>query len=250
VNRPDPEPESAEADLAPRPDTQAIDDSALIRNAVLVQPEPGRPLMALILADPGLPMTERLALAARPLPFTVALNPMDPTAPEAAALYLENGKEVLLIASGLPSGATASDVEVTFSAHFAALPQAAGVIDLPRDGFTRNAVLMGDVMQVVARDGHGLVTFAGGLGNPGRAAEAAGIRHTEVFRVLDTAEDSPFTIRRFLDRAVFQATQIGQVVVYGEASSPGLLEALDMWQSEGRVDQVALVPVSGILLSE
>lgn len=250
LRRSDAELDSPETDFAPRPAEAALDDSALIRNAVLVQPDPGRALMALVLADPGLPMAERLALAARALPFTVALNPLDPTAPEAAAMYLENGKEVFLMASGLPAGATASDVEVTFSTHFATLPQAAGVIDLPRDGFTRNARLMGDVMQVVGREGYGLVTFAGGLGNPDRAAEAAGIRHTQVFRFLDATEESPFTIRRFLDRAVFQGTQMGQVVVYGEASSPGLLQALDMWQSEGRVDQVALVPVSAILLAD
>jgi polysaccharide deacetylase 2 family uncharacterized protein YibQ len=204
--------------------------------------------MALVLNDPGLPQAAREELAARALPFSVALNPMDPTAADAAKLYRAMGKEVFLLAAGLPDRATATDVDVTLSAYFSALPEAAGLIDLPRDGAIRNARLLGDVLQVVARDGHGLITFAGGLGQAARAAAAAGVPHAEVFRVLDPSDESPFTIRRFLDRAVFQASQLGQVVVYGEASNDAMLEALDLWQTEGRADQVALVPASRILL--
>jgi uncharacterized protein len=236
---------------APAPDEAALEAplSALVRNAATADGVTGAPLMALVLNDPGLPQDARLALAARAIPFSVALNPMDPTAAEAATLYRAMGKEVFLLAAGLPDRATATDVDVTLSAYFTAVPEAAGLIDLPRDGAVRNARLLADVLQVVARDGHGMITFAGGLGQAARAAAAAGVPHAEVFRVLDPSDESPFTIRRFLDRAVFQASQLGQVVVYGEASNDAMLQALDLWQAEGRADQVALVPASRILLA-
>jgi uncharacterized protein len=234
----------------PEPDAVAPDVPlpALVRNAAAVDMVASAPLMALVLNDPGLSQDARLGLAARSIPFSVALNPMDPTAPEAATLYRAMGKEVFLMAAGLPDRASAADVDVTLSAYFATVPDAAGLIDLPREGAVRNARLLGDVLQVVARDGHGMITFAGGLGQATRAAAAAGVAHAEVFRVLDSGDQSPFTIRRFLDRAVFQASQLGQVIVYGEASNDAMLQALDLWQAEGRADQVALVPASTILL--
>lgn len=229
-------------------DLPSVPTTGLARNAAQADIIPGTPLMALVLNDPGMSATARAALAAIALPFSVVVNPMDPTAADAAKLYRDAGKEVYLLAAGLPDRATASDVDVTLSAHFSTVPLAAGLIDLPRDGVVRNARLLGDVLQVVARDGHGLITFAGGLGQAVRSAAAAGVAHTEVFRVLDQSDESPFTIRRFLDRAVFQATQLGQVVVFGEASNDAMLEALDLWMADGRADQVSMVPASAILL--
>ncbi|WFE76433.1 divergent polysaccharide deacetylase family protein [Roseinatronobacter sp. S2] len=225
----------------------AIAPSALERNAIAVGAPDGA-LMAIVLNDPGLPMPLRRALAARDTVFTVALNPMDPSATEAAELYHQAGKEVLILANGIPAGATASDIDVTFGAYFDNLPLAAGVIDLPQNGFVRNSRLLADVMDVIVRDGYGLVTFAGGLGQAARSADAMGVPHAEVFRILDTEDESAITIRRFLDRAVFQASQVGHVIVFGEASNEATLDALDLWQSEGRVDQISLVPVSAILL--
>ncbi|MBR3369691.1 MAG: divergent polysaccharide deacetylase family protein [Rhodobacteraceae bacterium] len=232
-----------DADAAPAEVTR----TALERNAIAVDDTADRPFMAIVLNDPGLPMPLRRDLAARDLPFTVALNPMDPSATEAAQLYHEAGKEVLILANGIPAGATASDIDVTFGAYFENVPLAAGVIDLPRDGFGRNTRLSSEVMKVLARDGYGLVTFAGGLGQAARSAAAMGVPHAEVFRILDAEGESAITIRRFLDRAVFQASQVGFVMVFGEASTQSTLDALDLWQSEGRVDQISLVPVSAIL---
>ncbi|MGP9789363.1 divergent polysaccharide deacetylase family protein [Roseinatronobacter sp. NSM] len=224
--------------------------TALERNAIPVEGAADQPFMAIVLNDPGLPMPLRRDLAARDLPFTVALNPMDPSATEAAELYHGAGKEVLILANGIPAGATASDIDVTFGAYFDNVPLAAGVIDLPRDGFVRNTRLSSEVMKVLARDGYGLVTFAGGLGQAARSAAAMGVPHAEIFRTLDAEDESALTIRRFLDRAVFQASQVGFVMVFGEASTQSTLDALDLWQSEGRVDQISLVPVSAILLRQ
>ena len=229
-------------DVTPRP--------ALLRNSVYQAQDGTADKMALILSDAGLPMPIRRDLAALDLPFTIALDPMDSTAQEAAEIYHAAGKEVVILASGLPSGATASDLDVSFNVYFGAVPLAVAVIDVPENGFARNAGLLREVLPLLAQDGHGLLTFAGGLTQAGRAATAAGIAHAEVFRVLDAAGESVFTIRRYLDRAVFQASQIGHVIVFGDAANEETLDALQTWQAERRSGQVALVPVSGILLRD
>ena len=233
-------------DQDPLPDE--VTRPALLRNSHYVAGTDTTDKMALVLSDPGLPMPVRRELAALDYPFTIALNPMDSTAAEAAEIYFDAGKEVLILASGLPGGATASDLDVSLNAYFTALPLAVGMIDLPEDGFARNAGLLREVLPLLASDGHGLLTFAGGLTQAGRAAEAAGVSHSEVFRVLDSGNESIFTIRRYLDRAVFQASQIGHVIVFGDAANEETLDAIEMWRSERRGGQVALVPVSGILL--
>ncbi|MFN7003357.1 MAG: divergent polysaccharide deacetylase family protein [Roseinatronobacter sp.] len=242
INTGDSAPEIANA--VPAPDAAAV--TALERNA-LFQGDRSGARMALVLSDPGLPMAMRRSLAAMDFPFTIALNPLDTTAPEAAAIYREAGKEVLILATSIPDGATASDLDVTFGAFFGALPMAVGVIDLPQGGFARNARLLNEILPLLRDDGHGLVTFSGGLSQATRAAEAAGVPHAEVFRIIDSGNDSAFTMRRFLDRAVFQASQMGQVIVFGDASNDVLMEAIEMWRTGRTLDQVALVQISGVL---
>lgn len=237
-----PEPETA-------PDAEQERLTALERNSNFSGSLTGAPLMTVVLNDPGLPTPLRRALAALELPVTIALNPMDPSATQAAEIYRAAGKEVLLLANGLPNGARATDLDVTFSAWFDAVPQAVGVLDLPRGGFARNANLTTQVLPLIARDGHGLVSFAGGLSRVDSAAARAGVPHAQVFRVLDDEDQSAFTIRRYLDRAVFQASQIGEVIVFGDATNDATMEALELWRSDGRVDQVSVVPVSAILLT-
>lgn len=231
--------------------TEATDQpmTAIERNSSFDGLLSGGPLMAIILNDPGLPTPLRRALAAVDLPITIALNPMDTSASQGADIYREAGKEVLILANGLPSGARATDLDVTFSAWFDSLPQAVGVLDLPRGGFARNASLTAGILPLIARDGHGLVSFSGGLSRMDAAAQTAGVPHAEVFRVLDDEDQSAFTIRRYLDRAVFQASQIGEVLVFGDAANDATMEALELWRSDGRADQVSVVPVSAILLT-
>lgn len=233
------------SDVLPEPETT----TALERNSSFSGPLTGAPLMSIVLNDPGLPMPLRRSLAALEIPVTIALNPMDPSAADAAKIYRDAEKEVLILATGLPSGARATDLDITFSAWFDALPQAVGVLDLPRGGFARNTSLTNGVLPLIAQDGHGLLSFSGGLSRISNVAAREGVPYAEVFRVLDDEDQSPFTIRRYLDRAVFQASQIGEVIVFGDATNDATMEALDMWRSDGRVDQVAVVPVSAILLT-
>lgn len=230
------------------PQARDLAGTALERNALYAGDSAGRPRMALVFSDPGLPGPMRRDLAALDMPMTIALNPLDSSAADGAEIYREAGKEILILATSLPSGATASDLDITFSTFFQALPQAVGVIDLPENGFARNTAMLGNILPLLAQDGHGLVTFAGGLAQAARAAETAGVAHTEVFRMLERGSESAFTIRRYLDRAMFHASQAGEVVVFGDASNEATMDALRMWLDDGRAEQVALVPISAILM--
>lgn len=242
----DPDPAAAE----PEEETPApLVATALARNSLYDGQSRARARMALVLNDPGLPTPLRRDLAAMDFPFTVALNPMDTSAQAAAEIYFEGGKEVVILAAGLPAGATPSDIDVSLTSYLDMFPQAIGMIDLPDEGFARNAQLLRGVLPYLAADGHGLITFAGGLSQVATATQAAGVAHAEVFRVLDDGDHSPFAIRRFLDRAVFQASQMGHVIVFGDATNDATMEAIAMWREEGRVGQVALTPVSAILLA-
>ena len=84
-----------------------------------------------MLIDQGDPGLDPAALAALPLPVTFVL---DPTLPDVAGLAnacIAAGKEVAMLVTAIPAGATAANPEVTFGAHAAALPQAVAMALAP-----------------------------------------------------------------------------------------------------------------------
>jgi uncharacterized protein len=241
-------------DAAAAPDDSAVAAAdpaearlpALRRNAVDFENPEARPLLAVILIDDGIDPEERAILAQLPFPVTFAVDPVRPDAGAVAQSYRDAGKEVVMLASAIPPGATASDLEVTFQSHFAAVPQAVAVIDLPEGGFQNNRLLAQQVVSILSVDGYGLVTFDRGLNAAEQVALSAGLGHSRVFRLLDAEDEDPAAIRRHLDRAVFRAAQEDVVIVVGsgrEETVAGLLE----WRMEGRADAVALAPVSAVL---
>ena len=245
-----PEGDEAAPDAGADPDAGAelrLDLPAVLRNAARVDLDTDRPRMALILIDDGIDPALRADIAALPFAVSIALDPMAEGAAQAATEYRAAGMELLILASALPARATASDIDVTFENHFATIPQAVGVIDLPEGGFQRNTSLAQNVVSVLERDGHALVSFAGGLNTAARTAAGAGLAQGQVFRVLDDADQSIFVIRRYLDRAVFEATREGSVIVLGHADRPDTLPGILSWRMEGRASEVALVPVSAAL---
>ena len=185
-------------------------------------------------------------VAALPLPVTIALDPTDPEAAARAAAYRAAGKEVAMLASGLPAGAEASDVLVTFEAHALALPEAVAVVDLPEGGFQNDRPLATAVVPVLKDQGRGLLTFDRGLNAADQTARREGVPAATVFRILDAADESVPVIRRYLDRAAFKAAQDGQVAVLGTAS-PDTIAALLEWTVEGRAGSVALAPLTAVL---
>jgi len=244
----EPEPvDDAQSDVHAAPEHQAeARQPARVRYAAPFDPAPG-PLFAVVLLDAPADPAAEAAILALPIPVAVALDPHDADAPRRARRYRAAGHEVVILASGLPGRATASDLAVTFEAWFRALPEAVALIDPVEGGFQANRGLAQAIMPFLADDGHGLITHERGLNPAQQSANSAGVANATVFRVIDSGDENQFTIRRYLDRATFRAQQEGRVVVMGRAAHPETIDGLIGWRMEGRAGQVALVPVSAIL---
>ena len=211
--------------------------------------EEGKPLFSILLVDPGGPAVDRATLAALPFPVTFVIDPMAPDAATAAALYRAAGQEVVMAATGIPAGATAADLEQTFQAHAAALPEAVAVIDLPEGGMGEDRPLATLAVPVIEAQGRGLITYDVGLNAGDQVARRADMPAATVFRRLDAEDESKPVIRRYLDRAAFKAAQDGQVMVIG-TTRPETVAAILEWTVEGRATTVSLAPASAVLLAQ
>lgn len=208
-----------------------------------------KPAFAIVLIDTGGTQLDRAALAALPFPVTFALDPVAPEAELAATIYRAAGQEVVMLATGLPQGAQAQDVEVTFGVHGAALPEAVAVMDPGSGGFRDDRQLAALVAPVVAGQGRGLLSWDRGLNPADQVARRTGLARATIFRDLDAQDEGTETIRRYLDRAAFRAAQEGAVVVAGR-TRPETVAALLAWAVEGRAATVALAPVTAVLRAD
>ncbi|WP_190305688.1 divergent polysaccharide deacetylase family protein [Roseicitreum antarcticum] len=240
----------AGAGAAPADDAFDLSLPAYLRYAIPFENPDQLPLMAIVLLDDGLPAAIRDLIADLPFPLTMAVDPTLPDADAIAQAYRDGGKEVVALATAIPARATAADIDVTLGSHLGALTQATAVMDLPRAGFQGNRNLSQLIVPVLAQDGHGLITFDRGLNAAAQVAQSAGLAQVRVFRDLDDESPNPFVLRRYLDRAVFEAARDGRVVVMGRAAHAPTLEAIISWRMEGRASDVALAPVSATLRGE
>ncbi len=206
----------------------------------------GKPAFAIVLIDEGDAATDRDALAALPFPVTFALDPSNPMAADHAAIYRAAGKEVAMLATALPKGAQAADIEVALSAMTAVLPESVAVMDTPSRAFQGDRPLSTLVVPVVGAGGRGLLTWDQGLNAADQVARREQIASAVAFRDLDGAEESGAVIRRYLDRAAFKAAQDGRVTVVGR-TRPETVAALLEWAVEGRAATVALAPLTAVL---
>ncbi|MDP3962020.1 MAG: divergent polysaccharide deacetylase family protein [Pseudorhodobacter sp.] len=230
----------------PEPVAPVIAPPALVRFARPFDNPDAKPLFALILIDTGTPDLERARLAALPFPLTFAIDPLAPDAASAAALYRAAGQEVVMLATGIPQGATASDLEVTFAAHDAALPEAVAVLDLETGGFQNDRPLATEVVPVIKGLGRGLLTWDKGLNAGDQVARRDRLAAAVIFRRLDGDAESIPTMKRYLDRAAFKAAQDGNVAVVG-TTRPETIAAILEWTVEGRAASLALAPVTAVL---
>ena len=113
----------------------AADDRPLAAFARPFDNPEAKPAFAIVLMDDGDEAIDRAALAALPFPVSFALDPAHPKAADHAAIYRAAGQEVVLLASGLPKGAVAADVEVAMEAMARALPETVAVMELPETAF-------------------------------------------------------------------------------------------------------------------
>jgi uncharacterized protein len=208
-----------------------------------------KPLFSIILIDTGGADLDRAALAALPFPVSFVLDPLAPDVAAAAKIYRDAAQEVVMVATGIPAGATASDLEVTFQAHASALPEAVAVIDTEFGSFQADRPLATQVVPILKAQGRGLISWDRGLNAADQVARREGLAAGMVFRKLDGAGENKAAVRRALDRAAFKAAQDGRVMVIGQ-TLPDTVAALVEWAVEGRSASVALAPVSAVLTTQ
>jgi polysaccharide deacetylase 2 family uncharacterized protein YibQ len=230
------------------PETDPAPQDPINRYARAFGNPQGKPVFAIVLIDRGEPGLDRAALAALPFPVTFVLDPTLPDVARLADVYVAAGQEVAMLATAIPAGATAADLEVTFGAHGAALPQAVAVMDLGEGGFQGNRPLATLVIPIIQGQGRGLLTYDAGLNAADQVARRDQLRAGTIFRRIDPAGQPADDFRRVLDRAAFKAAQEGRVAVVGEAS-PATVAALLEWTVEGRAAALALAPATAVMVA-
>ncbi len=229
---------------ADAPDAQEARAPALTRHAADFVPDGDAPLFAVIFVDDGADPAMRARIAELPFPVTVALDPADDGAAEAARSYRIAGHEVMALApDGLNDDAPAQRV----GEALVRVPEAIGLLDRPPEGtFQGDRLLAQQILPELQVEGHALMTQDHGLNPAAQLAQSMGLTQGQVFRVLDAQEENIQTMRRYLDRAAFRAAQQGGVIVLGHAR-PDTLAALMEWRLHGRAQSVQLAPVSAVL---
>ncbi len=181
--------------------------------------------------------------------MTFAIDPLLPEAMAHAAIYRAAGQEVVMLASGLPKGAAATDVEQAFQIMDQALPEAVAVMDLPEPAFQADRPLASLVVPVIGAQGRGLLTWDRGLNAADQVARREDVPAAVAFRDLDAGGEEAPVIRRYLDRAAFKAAQEGRVTVVGRTRAETVAALLE-WTVEGRAATVALAPLTAALSTD
>ncbi|KAF0116962.1 MAG: hypothetical protein FD150_52 [Rhodobacteraceae bacterium] len=242
----EPAPTDPATDPAADPNAAPADARPIALYAAAFENPAAKPPLAVVLIDRGQPDLDRAGLAALPFPVSFALDPLDPATPERAAVYRAAGREVVMLATGIATGAQASDVEVAFQSMEQGLPEAVAVMDLAEPAFQNNRGLASAVVPILKAQGRGLLTWDAGLNAADQVARREDLEAAVVFRDLGAAGADRVALRRLLDRAVFKAGQDGRVVVVGEAD-PDTVATLLEWSVEGKAATVALAPLTAVL---
>ena len=242
-------PEVPEAD-----EDAAVEDAPLDTRAIAAFSAPfenpeDKPLMSIVLMDSGVDLTGGAvglaALQSFPYPISFAVDASLEDATTRMADYRARGFEVMALMD-LPSGATASDAEVALSAALDAVPEAVAVMEGVGTGLQDSRDASEQIAQAVLATGHGLVLQSKGLNTTQKLAVRDGVPAVLIFRDFDSADQTPSTIRRFLDQAAFRAGQEGGVIMVGRVR-PDTISALLLWGLQDRAERVALAPISAVL---
>lgn len=218
---------------------------ALARYAAPFTREGEKPLFSIVLIDEGDGGLDRATLSTFTFPVTFALDPTRPGAADAMRAYRAAGFEVVLLARGLPEGASPSDLEVTLASYLNTLPETVAVMTPAQSALQSSRPLLQQLMAVTSETGHGVLTFDRGLNAAGQLARSFDVPAATAFRELDAEQEPASTIRRYLSRAAFKAGQDGQVVMVGR-NYADTVTALFAWALESQGD-VTLAPLSAIL---
>jgi hypothetical protein len=134
-----------------------------------------RPLIAVILIDEPDDRLDIETLTRFSFPVAFAIDPSRPDAAERAAIYRAAGFEVLMLASVIPEGATASDTEVALSVARDRVPEAIALMDTPDSRVQSDRVVLEAAVGAAAGEGQGFVAFPRGLNTAEQMAERADV---------------------------------------------------------------------------
>lgn len=224
----DPLPE-VEADTPPPPQRP---DGALAQYAAEVAAPLGQPRLSVVLIDDGQGPWTPEALRSFPFPLTIALAAAHPDATAASLAYRALGFDVLALSG------TASDLPRAIEA----VPGAVGVLDTSGD-------LPPEGVALLRAEGMGAVVAPETPEPQQREAAQGGVPTAAIFRDFDRDGEAGDVVRRLLEAAADRARSDGHVVVLGRLSAT-TVGALVRWGLEGPVQDLALVPVSRVLLEQ
>lgn len=205
----------------------------------------GAPLFSVVLIDDARMGLGAAAVAALPMPVTMAVSPTVPNATDRMRSYRAAGIEVVAL-SEFPAGTDDQQAHVVLESTFATLPEAIALMDVDHGGIGSVGGAASVAAQRLASDGRGVVLPRGGLGGLARATSKQGVPGQTIYRDLDGDGQALPVIRRLLDQAAFRARTEGQVVVMGRLR-PDTLSALDLWGLSDRAGSVDAVPLSAQL---
>ena len=240
-------PQAGAPTAEPEPFQPAAAEGALANFAADFSAASPSDLLGLVLFDVTDP-AERMSIAellATGLPVSVAVDPLTANASERAAELRAAGFEVGLLTSSLPHGARPADLAVNFNAWTEAVPEAALIVEAPEVTFQNSRGLSQHVIGLAQDGGYGLITHDIGLNTADQLAEGAGLLRAESYRLIDGGKETAAVIRRTLDRAAFEATRSGAILIAGTAR-PETLNAIKSWLQQSRRDLLA-APASAVL---
>ncbi len=241
-------PETAEADTEAQEDTTenaAMSRPALEAYGMAFENPDNLPLLSIVLVPNEAARLSEAQLADLPDVIGFAVDAGAPGAYEVAAYYRENGREVALIPS-LPENARPQDVEQALRVNFERVPEAVVVMDVTGGSFQSDRSAVGQIVEILAGSGHGLVTYPRGLNTAHQQAGRAGVPTGLIFRNIDANGESGAQIRRTLDRAAFRARQNEAVILVGSTESATLAAILE-WALGARSTNVLLAPLSAAM---
>jgi polysaccharide deacetylase 2 family uncharacterized protein YibQ len=234
-----------DATATPDADTAPLSKTALESFAVPFTNANDLPEVAILLLDVGEEAggLDPSTISTIAVPVTIAIDPLRPDAAARAAAYRKAGFEVAILADAEPKDSTASDLEVAYQGAREVVPEAVAWVAGPDAPFQTDRAAAQHAVALVKPDGLGLVTAASGLNPARQLAESEAVAYAQMTPIADDTDAA--TIKRALDRAAFDATQTGQVVV-ALRSVPSAVTALLGWTSDPP-DGIVYAPVSAIL---
>jgi hypothetical protein len=244
VNRPGLAVEPEEEDVV----TDSIAATPLTQYAARIDYAADLPKLAVVLVDDPALVTAPGRL--RDLPFlpTIVIDPTSEGAELRIMAYRAAGAEVALRAA-LPDGAVAADVETTLSAIFAAHPETIALFSDGQGPEAGSTALAEQVIARLAEDGRGFIVVPRGLGGVVRVAEQGGLAFAVIDRTLEAEGASQPSVERGLQQAALRARQNGQAVMLGQVSE-ATIAAIRAWAGRSDPSQLALTPVSAVLLEQ